>query len=78
MTRRVLSTHACRPWPLPRTSTTHAYRDGVVVTQIVADVMGVEGRHSFGDEVGREAELDGDLVRVHDLLRGFVEVCGVP
>lgn len=57
---------------------THAYRDGVVVAEIIAEVVRIEGRDGLAKQVGGEADLDAHLVRVHDLLRRGVKEGRVP
>lgn len=57
---------------------THAYRDGVVVAEVIAEVVRIEGGDGLAEQVGGEADLDAHLVRVYDLLRRGVEEGRVP
>ena len=50
----------------------------MVVADVVPDVVRVEGVHGLAEQVGREADLDAHLLRVHDPLRGVVEEGRVP
>lgn len=56
----------------------HAYRDRVVVAEVIAEVVCIECRNGLAKQVGGEADLDAHLVRVHDLLRCVVEEGRVP
>ena len=56
---------------------TYADGDRVVVSEVVSEVVGVQGGHRLTKQVRGQADLDAHLLGVHDLLRVIVEERGV-